>query len=385
MKTPVYLDHHATTPLDPRVHEVWQKTARDHFGNPASAGHAFGWAAKKVVTKAREQVAEIIGATADEIIFTSGATEANNLALLGVARAYAGRGRQGIVTTSLEHPSVIEPLRHLAGRQEISLSVLAPPPDAVVMADQVGAALSDETLLVSMITAQNEVGTLQPVAEVGGLCHNAGAIFHTDAAQIVGRARLDVQRDQLDLVSLSSHKMYGPKGVGALYIRRRSPRVVLAPQCFGGGQENELRPGTLNVAAIAAFGEACRIVIAEGEADNRRISTLRDQLWRSVQSGLSGVQLNGHPAQRLAGNLNMSFAGLPPGRLLGALSGIAVSTGAACSSDDGEPSAVLMALGVSAELAGASLRLCVGRFTTAAEIDFTAQSIVSAVRTLRDH
>ncbi|MFT5233147.1 MAG: cysteine desulfurase [Candidatus Krumholzibacteriia bacterium] len=383
MKTPVYLDHHASTPMDPRVLDIWRQTAENHFGNPASSGHAYGWAAQKIVERAREQVAGLIGADPSEIIFTSGATEANNMALQGVVKSYAERGRRKILTTNLEHPSVLQPLRHLHNQEKISLLELESPADGVLKAEQADSQISEETLLVSMITAQNEVGTLQPLAAVGALCRAAGVLFHTDAAQVVGRERLDVERDGLDLVSLSSHKLYGPKGAGALFVRRRGPRVVLAPQSFGGGQEKGLRPGTLNVPAIAAFGEACRIVVAEGEADNRRIANLRDQFWNLVHEALPETQLNGHPSCRLAGNLNMSFTGLPAGRLLGAMTGIAVSSGAACSSDDGEPSPVLRALGVSEELTSNSLRLCIGRFTTSEEVAFAAQVIVKGVNSIR--
>jgi len=319
MKAPVYLDHNATTPMDPRVLTVWHRTAQDHFGNPASASHAYGWAAEKVVAQAREHVANFLGATPSEIIFTSGATEANNLALQGVAEAYAGRGRKAVLTSNIEHPSVTEPLAHLAAADHITLSTLSAAPDGLIEADEIGARLDEKTLLVSLISVQNEVGTIQPVAKVGAMCRAAGVIFHTDAAQVIGRDRLDVNRDQLDLVSLSSHKLYGPKGVGALYVRRRSPRVTLAARSFGGGQENNLRPGTLNVPAIAAFGEACQIVLAEGAAENHRVEQLRQQLWHLIKKAIPTAQLNGHPTQRHAGNLNVSFSGVPAGRLLPAL------------------------------------------------------------------
>jgi len=383
LQTPVYLDHHATTPMDPRVLAVWTRTARDHFGNPASAGHAFGWAAKKIVELAREQVAELIGATPREIIFTSGATEANNLALLGVARAYAGRGRTRLVSSNLEHPAVGEPLAHLAADSGWHLTTVNAAADGVVTPADFAAAVDDRTLLVSLIAAQHEIGTLQPVAEVGDICRRTGSFFHVDAAQAAGPMELNVDRDQLDLVSLSGHKLYGPKGIGALYVRRRQPRVNLAALTYGGGQERGLRPGTLNVPAIAAFGEACRLAAQEREDENRRVTALRNRLWSALQNGVADVFLNGHPDRRLPGNLNVSFGAVPAGRLVGALTVLAVSTGAACASDDGQGSPVLRALGVTPELAAASLRLGLGRFTTGPEVDFAAEKIVAAVKRLR--
>jgi len=383
LKTPIYLDHHATTPVDPRVLTVWERTARDHFGNPSSSGHAFGWAASKLVELAREQVASLIGATAREILFTSGATEADNLAILGVARAAAGRGRDGLVSTNLEHPAVKAPLAHLANHEGWRLTTVDAGTDGIVSATDIAAAVDERTLLVSVIAAQNEIGTVQPVAEVGAICRAAGACFHVDAAQAAGRVDLDVARDHLDLVALSGHKMYGPKGVGALFVRRRDPRVTLEPLLYGGGQERDLRPGTLNVPAIAAFGEACRLARLEREAENSRITALRERMWCALQADLPDVFLNGHPEQRLPGNLNLSFAGVPAGRLLGALPTLAVSTGAACSSGDGQMSPVLQAIGVAPDLAAASLRVGLGRFTTAAEVDYAAAKIIAAVKGLR--
>ncbi len=369
--------------MDPRVLAVWEETARKHYGNPASSGHAFGWSASKVVEIARENVATLIGATPREIIFTSGATEANNLALLGVARAYAGRGRGGLVSTNLEHPAVTEPLGYLAGHEGWRVVTVPAQSDGLLAVPDLAASIDESTLLVSLIAAQNEIGTVQPVGRVGEVCRRAGAFLHVDAAQAAGRVDLDVKRDHLDLVSLSSHKIYGPKGIGALYVRRRDPRVTVNPLQYGGGQERSLRPGTLNVPAIVAFGEACRLATAERNADNTRIAALRDRLWQALQNRLSDVSLNGHPTLRLAGNLNVSFGGLPPGRLIGALSVLAVSTGAACASGDGKSSAVLQAIGVSPGMAAASLRIGLGRFNTEAEIDFAADKIVEAVTRLR--
>lgn len=383
MQTPVYLDCHATTPPDPRVLAVWERVARDHFGNPASAGHAYGWAASRVVELARQQVAELIGAGPSEIIFTSGATEANNLALLGVAGTWAGRDRAGLVMSNLEHPAVSAPLAHLATSGAWRLSIVAANAAGLVTAADMAGTIDEQTLLVSLIAAQNEIGTVQPVAEVGALCRAAGAFLHVDAAQAGGRIELDVDRDHLDLVSLSAHKMYGPKGIGALYVRRRNPRVSLAPLSFGGGQERGLRPGTLNVPAIAAFGEACRLARAEQETEAKRLSALRDRLWHEIQESLADVTLNGDARERLPGNLNLSFGGVPAGRLVGSLPTLAVSSGSACASGDSQPSPVLLALGRAPELAAASLRIGLGRFTTSEEVDFAAEQIIAAVTRLR--
>lgn len=383
MTTPVYLDCHATTPLDPRVLAVWERTARDHFGNPASAGHAYGWAAKRVVEIARNQVAELIGATPLEIVFTAGATEADNLALLGLAAGWAGHARNGLVTSNLEHPAVTGPLLHLAAQGDWRLTTVTASETGIVDPRDVAAVVDEKTLVVSLIAAQNEIGTLQPLRAVGEICRSVGAFLHVDAAQAAGRIELDVERDHLDLVAVSAHKMYGPKGIGALYVRRRNPRVSLRPLLHGGGQERGLRPGTLNVPAIAAFGEACRLAGAELAAEGARIRALRDRLWSALQDGLPDIRLNGDQRQRLPGNLNVSFGGVPPGRLVGALPELAVSTGSACASSDGHPSAVLAALGVTPELAAASLRLGLGRFTTEAEVDFAAARIIAAVTRLR--
>jgi cysteine desulfurase len=382
LRTPVYLDHHATTPLDPRVLELLQKVQREHFGNPSSAGHAFGWAAARIVEEAREKVAALIGATAREIIFTSGATEANNLALSGVGAVY-GQGAGHIVTTSLEHEAVSRPLEAFTatgGR----VTVVGAGPEGLVDPADVAAALEKDTIAVSVIAAQNEIGTIQPVEEIAAICRGRGILLHTDAAQAAGKIPLDVGGPGADLVSLSAHKMYGPKGVGALFARRRDPRVTLVPQMRGGGQERGLRSGTLNVPGIAAFGEACLLAAAEMEAEGHRLRSLRDRLWSRLSGELTGVRLNGSAKQRLPGNLNVSFAGVKARSLTSALTVLAVSTGSACSSADAGPSRVLESIGVPAELAAASLRIGLGRFTTQEEVDFAAEKIMAAVRRLRD-
>ncbi|MBE0567018.1 MAG: cysteine desulfurase, partial [Krumholzibacteria bacterium] len=358
VRTPVYLDHHATTPPDPRVLAVLERVQREHWGNPASSGHAYGWAAARVVELAREQVAALLGAEPREIVFTSGATESDNLAILGAAEALAPRGRH-LVTTNLEHDAVAGPVAALV-RRGWEATVVAAGPDGLVRADDVAAALRDDTVLVSVIAAQNEIGTIQPLAGIGAACRARGVLLHTDAAQAVGRIPLDVRRLPVDLLSCSAHKLYGPKGVGALWLRRREPRATVAPLLHGGGQERGLRPGTLPAPLIAGFGEACRIAAAELDQESARVGDLRDRLWRRLQDGLDGVRLNGAEQPRLPGNLNVSFAGVPAGSLAGALGVLAVSSGSACSSADGGPSRILRAIGVPEDLAGASLRLGLG-------------------------
>ncbi len=381
LQTPVYLDHHATTPIDPRVLDLLQRVQKDHYGNPASAGHAFGWSAARLVEEGREKVAHLIAGTAREIIFTSGATEADNLALLGVAEAYGSKGGH-MVTSNLEHEAVRGPLAEFV-RKGGRVTTVAADRDGRVSAQEIASALQPDTILVSIMAAQNEIGTLQPLAPIGRLCKERGVLFHTDAAQAAGRISLDVVKDGIDLMSLSSHKIYGPKGVGALYVRRRDPRVALTPLMFGGGQERALRPGTLNVPGIAAFGEACRLAEEEMTDEAVRLRGLRDQLWGALDGALDGVYLNGSNEERLAGNLNVSFDGIRAHRLLGALTVLAVSSSSACSSIDTRPSAILEAIGVPRELAMASLRIGLGRFNTAEEVDFAAEKIIEAVKKLR--
>jgi len=380
-RMPVFLDHHATTPMDPRVLSLLERVQREHFGNPASTNHAFGWSAARLVDRAREDVAGLVGGTARELVFTSGATEADNLAVLGVAEAYAERGRH-LVTTNLEHEAVAGPLRALAARGW-EVTVVAADREGLVDPGEVAAALRPDTVLVSVIAAQNEIGTIQPIAEIGRICKQRGVLLHTDAAQAAGRVPVDVAAWGVDLLSLSAHKLYGPKGVGALWVRRRDPRVVLRPQQHGGGQERGLRPGTLNVPGIAAFGEACRLATAELATEAERLRSLRDGLLARLQRDLDGVHLNGAREPRLPGNLNVSLEGVRAHRLLGALTTLAVSSSSACSSAGSEPSPVLSALGVPDDLARASLRIGLGRGTTAAEVDLAAETIIAAVGKLR--
>lgn len=382
MGAPIYLDCHATTPLDPRVLDRFCAVARDHFGNPSSASHAYGWAAARLVENAREEVAALIGATPREVVFTSGATEADNLAILGLAAAL-GEAPRHLVTSDLEHPAVSSPIAALRDRGW-RVTVVPGGHDGVVDADDVVRAMAPDTALVSLIAVQNEIGTVQPIADVAAACRERGVIFHTDAAQAAGKIPLDAARDGIGLLAFSAHKLYGPKGVGALYVRRRDPRVDLVPLIRGGGQERGLRSGTMNVPAIVAFGLACRLAREEMADDTARIGALRDRLWRRLQSELPAVRLNGDARRRVAGNLHVTFAGLPPGRLLPALTTLAVSVGSACSSDDpGADSPALTAIGAAPDDVRTSLRLGLGRFSTPAEIDTAAAVIIDTVRRLR--
>lgn len=378
-RTPVYLDNHASTAPDPAVLEVMQRVARDHYGNPAS-GHAFGWAAAKVLEEAREQVAALIHASPREIVFTSGATEAANLAVLGLAAAWQAPGH--LVASPLEHAAVSAPLAWLEAR---GWRVTRVPVGAAGIVDPaaVAAALRPDTRLVCCLAAQNEIGTLQPVAALGALCRERGLPLLSDGAQAAGRVPVDVARDGIALFPLSAHKLHGPKGVGALYVRRRDPRVALEPLSHGGGQERGLRAGTPDVAGIAGFGEACRLAAARLETDAVRLRALADRFLGALRSRLDGVTVNGDLERRLPGSLNLGFAGVPAGKLLAAVPQLAVSAGAACSAAAAAPSPVLAAIGVPPELAAASLRLCFSRLNTDEEADFAAQVISGAVTRLR--
>lgn len=381
MRTPVYLDNHASTAPDPSVLEVMLRVARDHYGNPASAGHAYGWAAAKVVEDAREQVAALVGVSAREIVFTGGATEAANLAVLGLAAAVDAPGHA--VATVLEHASVRAPLDWLVSRGW-RLTVVGVDATGVVDPEAVAGAVGADTRLVCCMAAQNEVGTLQPVAAIGARCRELGVPLFCDAAQAPGRVPVTAARDGAALLALSAHKMYGPKGVGALYVRRRDPRVTLAPLCHGGGQERGLRPGTPDVAGIAGFGEACRLAALRQEDDARHLRALAERFLARVEGSLSGVVLYGDRDRRLPGSLSLGFRGIHGAALLPALPQLALSSGAACSSGSGQSSAVLAALGVPADLAAASLRLCFARTSTTDEADFAADAIIAAIPGLRD-
>jgi len=379
----VYLDNHATTPLDPRVLDAMLPYLREEFGNPSSKTHPFGWRAQEAVETARAHVAALIGAEAREIVFTSGATEANNLAILGAA-AKAPKDRDRLVTQATEHHAVLDPTHELE-KNGFGRTVLATDREGRVSVDALRAALDERTLLVSIMAANNEIGAVQPLAEIGAACREVGALFHTDAAQAVGRLALDVHASNIDLLSLSAHKFHGPKGVGALFVRRRGTRVRLAPSAFGGGQEGGLRPGTLNVPGIVGVGEAARVARLDLASDTARIGALRDRLRDQVRLAVPDVVVNGprDPAHKLAGNLSLSFPAVDGSALLVALTDIAASAGSACTAGNSEPSSVLSAIGVPADLAVSTLRLGLGRFTTAADVDYAARRISETVARLR--
>ena len=380
MHAPVYLDHHATTPVDPRVLNAMLPFFGLNFGNAASRAHSFGWAAEKAVEHARKRVAHLAGAQPREIVFTSGATESNNLALKGAAEANPARNH--FITVATEHRAVLDPLRHLE-RQGSRVTVLAPRPDGLLDLDQLRRAILPETLLVSVMYANNEIGVVQPVAEIGAICRERGVLFHCDAAQAFGKLPIDVNALHIDLMSASAHKIYGPKGIGFLYVRRSAPRFQLAAQMDGGGHEYGLRSGTLNVPAIVGFGEACAICAREMPEEAARLAAWRDRLLERLTAALDGVAVNGSLAHRLPGNLNLSFAGVDAETLLMALPDIALSTGSACTSGTPEPSHVLRALGVSDELAHSSIRIGLGRTNTEEELDHAAHRLIESVKKLR--
>ncbi|MEG3437127.1 IscS subfamily cysteine desulfurase [Pannus brasiliensis CCIBt3594] len=380
-RLPIYLDCHATTPVDPRVLPAMLPYFTEHFGNASSINHVYGWTAEAAVTKARETIAAAIHATPEEIVFTSGATEANNLALKGVAEAYFSKGRH-LITVQTEHRAVIDPCHYLESLG-FEVTFLPVGEDGLIDVDLLRKSLRPDTILVSIMTANNEIGVIQPIAEIGAVCRQYEVLFHTDAAQAIGKIPLDVNAMNIDLLSLTAHKIYGPKGIGALYIRRRDPRVRLAPQIQGGGQERGIRSGTLFTPQIVGFGRAVELGIEEMEKDNERLSALKTRLWEMI-SELDGIHLNGHPTRRLAGNLNVSIEGVDGAALLlGLQSVVAVSSGSACSSTNTAPSHVLTALGRSESLAHASLRFGIGRFNTLEEIDRVGEQVVTTVRSLR--
>ncbi len=380
---PIYLDYQATTPTDPRVVAAMTPYFFERFGNPHSVHHAIGRQAEAAVETARAQVAALINAEPREIVFTSGATESNNLAIKGVGRFQKiyGRGTPHLVTCATEHKCVLESARRMEseGARVTYLPVRA---DGLVDLETLEAALTPDTVLVSVMTVNNEIGVIQPVAKIGALCRSRRIVFHTDAAQAVGKLSIDVQAANIDLMSLSGHKVYGPMGVGVLYVRRR-PRVRLEPLMDGGGQERGFRSGTLPLAPVVGLGAACALAGEVMAAEAERLARLRALLLDSLTTRLDGVTLNGHPERRIPGNLNLSFAGVTAEALIAAMPGLAVSTGSACTSAAVEPSFVLRALGLPDELAGASLRIGLGRFTTEAEVQKAADEIVTAVTRLR--
>ena len=382
LKLPIYLDHHATTPVDPRVVAAMAPYWSDDFGNPSSAGHVFGWRAEEAVAIAREHLARAIGASdPSEIIFTSGTTESDNLALIGLARAQRG-GRDHLIASAIEHPAVLDVCRFLA-REGFALTLL--PVDGAGLVDPaaVEAAITERTFAVSVMAANGEVGTLQPIEEIGRICRAREVVFHTDAAQAVGKIPVDVERWGVDLLSMCAHKLYGPKGVGALYIRKRRPRIALQPLLHGGGQEGGVRSGTLPVPLIVGFARAVELCLEDLEAEAARTTALREALWQRLSGALEGVACNGSRERRLPGNLNVSFAGVNAEQLLVALSDVALSTGSACASGSAEPSHVLAALGLSEGVARSSLRFGIGRSNDAEQIEWVAGRLVEAVAVLR--
>lgn len=386
---PIYLDHAATTPCDPRVVEAMLPYFTTHFGNPGSRNHQYGWDAEAAVDAARQQVARLLGADEKEIIFTSGSTESNNLAIKGGAYMYekhpagSGKPRGHIISCVIEHKAVLDPCKRLE-KEGFEVTFLEPGNDGLVTAEMVKAAMRDDTILVTIMWANNEIGTINEIPAIGALCHERGVLFHTDATQWAGKMPVNVERDNVDLLSLSGHKIYGPKGVGALYVRRRKPRVRLQSLADGGGQERGFRPGTLNVTGIVGLGKACEIALTQMDRDAERLLALRRRLERGVTSQLDSCVVNGHAEKRLPHITNISFGFVEGESLMMAVKGIACSSGSACTSASLEPSYVLKSIGVGDELAHSSLRLSLGRGTTEAEIDYTIDSVVRAVRKLRE-
>jgi len=384
------MDNHATTRVDPRVLEAMLPYFSETYGNAGSTNHSFGWEARDAVDAARETVATALGASPREIVFTSGATESNNLAILGVAERQRRKGNH-LISVTTEHHAVLDPLAHLRGRgYDVTLLPVeqhGSPRAGLIDAEQVAGAFRDDTLLVSVMMANNEIGAIQPIAEIGGVCKQHGVLFHCDAAQAVGKVPVDVTDLQVDLLSLSAHKIYGPKGVGALYVRRRNPIVRLEPQIFGGGQEHGLRSGTLNVPGIIGFARALELALVELPSESVRLAALRQRLFDGLLEVLSEVSLNGPafdpPGLRLPGNLNLAFAFVQGEALLLEIKNLAVSSGAACTSANPEPSHVLRALGLDDDLTRASLRFGLGRFNTEEEVDFAIEQVADAVVRLR--
>lgn len=381
MQYPIYLDCNATTPLDPRVLEAMMPYFSETYGNPASATHIYGWEAVAAVNQSREIIAQAIAATPEEVIFTSGATEANNLALKGVAESYLDKGRH-LITLQTEHNAVLDPCAYLASLG-FEISYLPVQTDGLIDLEVLEKAIRPDTILVSVMAANNEIGVLQPLAAIGAICHRHEVLFHTDAAQAIGKIPLNVVDMHIDLMSITGHKIYGPKGIGALYVRRRNPRVQLAAQIHGGGHERGMRSGTLATPQIVGLAKAIAIAEASQVSEQAYILNLRQRLWEQLKD-LDRIHLNGHPTQRLAGNLNLSIEGVDgTALLLGLNAAIAVSSGAACSSTKNSPSHVLTALGRSIRLAYASIRFGIGRFNTIEQIDLAAQHAIATIKSLR--
>jgi cysteine desulfurase len=382
VKIPIYMDNNATTRTDPRVVEAMLPYFTDKYGNAASRNHPFGWEAEAAVEEGREKIADLIGASAKEIIFTSGATESNNLAIKGVMAMYKKKGNH-IITQATEHKAVLDTCKRLE-REGCQVTYLPVDRYGQVHPDQIREAITDNTVLVSIMAANNEIGTLQPIKAIGKLCKEKGVLFHTDAVQIVGKLPIDVEDMGIDLLSMTAHKVYGPKGIGALYVRKKDPRVRLEPQIDGGGHERGMRSGTLAVPLIVGFGTACAIANQEMAEEAESTLRLRERLRKGIMDRLPETYLNGHPTERLPGNANISFAYVEGEGLMMGIKDVAVSSGSACTSASLEPSYVLRALGVGDELAHSSIRFGIGRFNTEAEVDYVADLVVREVNRLRE-
>jgi cysteine desulfurase len=382
VKLPIYMDNHATTPMDPRVLEEMLPYFMEKFGNAASRNHSFGWAAEEGVETARERIAKLVGATTKEIIFTSGATESDNLAIKGVAEMYREKGNH-IITAVTEHKAVLDTCKRLE-KYGYRVTYMPVQKDGLIDLDDLKRAMDDKTILVTIMYANNEIGVIQPVVEIGKLCHERGVIFHTDATQAIGKVPVDVVKQNIDLASISGHKMYGPKGVGALYVRRKNPRVQVSAIIDGGGHERGMRSGTLNVPSIVGLGKACAIAQEEMPQESCRLAGLRNRLRDRIMGKLDEVYINGSMDHRLPGNLNISFAYVEGESLLMGINDIAVSSGSACTSATLEPSYVLKALGTGDDLAHSSIRFGIGRFNTEAEVDYVADRVIETVERLRE-
>ncbi len=382
VKLPIYMDNHATTPVDPRVLEAMMPYLTDVFGNAASRNHQFGWLAEEGVERGRDQVAKLIGATAKEIVFTSGATESDNLAIKGVAEMYREKGNH-IITQVTEHKAVLDTCKRLE-KYGYRVTYLPVQKDGLIDLDDLKRAIDDKTILVTIMAANNEIGVLQPIREIGKICREKSVLFHTDAVQAVGKVPFDVNKDNIDLASISGHKIYGPKGVGALYVRRKNPRVQLAAQIDGGGHERGMRSGTLNVPGIVGLGAACEICMLDMPEESKKLQALRDRLRDKILNNLDEVFINGSWEHRLPQSLNISFAYVEGESLLMGINDIAVSSGSACTSATLEPSYVLKALGTGDDLAHSSIRFGIGRFNTEAEVDYIGDRVVETVKRLRE-
>jgi len=383
MKFPIFMDNHSTTPMDPRVLEAMLPYFVEKFGNSASRNHAFGWEAEEAVENARKQIAHLIHADSKEIVFTSGATESDNLAIKGVVEMYHEKGDH-IITSSTEHRAVLDTCKALESKRGVKVTYLPVDKAGMVSPEDVRNAITDKTILITVMMANNEIGTINPIKAIGKVAKEKGILFHCDATQGVGKIPVDVQDMGIDLMSFSAHKLYGPKGVGALYVRKKAPRVRIAAQMDGGGHERGMRSGTLPVPLIVGFGKAVELCEQEMPTESRRLAAMRDRLQTAITSKLEEVYLNGHPADRLPNNLNLSFAYVEGESLLMGLKEIALSSGSACTSATLEPSYVLRALGVGSDLAHSSIRFGLGRFNTEEEVDYVAKRIIEVVTKLRE-